>query len=78
MKVLIISQYFWPENFRINDLAVSLVERAMRSQFLREFLIIPKGGSFPDTVSTKKRGKNTKASALSEYRLYPEAREIES
>lgn len=27
MKVLIVSQYFWPENFRINDLAAGLVER---------------------------------------------------
>ena len=24
MKVLIVSQYFWPENFRINDLASEL------------------------------------------------------
>ncbi|OGB76980.1 MAG: glycosyltransferase WbuB, partial [Burkholderiales bacterium RIFOXYC12_FULL_60_6] len=27
MKVLIISQYFWPENFRINDLVQELVQR---------------------------------------------------
>src|SRR5258705_7034344 len=27
MKVLIVSQYFWPENFRINDLAQVLAER---------------------------------------------------
>lgn len=27
MKLLIVSQYFWPENFRINDLAQLLVER---------------------------------------------------
>ncbi len=27
MRVLIVSQYFWPENFRINDLADALVER---------------------------------------------------
>lgn len=27
MKVLIVTQYFWPENFRINDLAAALVER---------------------------------------------------
>src|SRR5690606_21848845 len=26
MKILIISQYFWPENFRINDIAVGLKE----------------------------------------------------
>lgn len=27
MRVLVVSQYFWPENFRINDLVVGLVER---------------------------------------------------
>jgi glycosyltransferase involved in cell wall biosynthesis len=27
VKILIVSQYFWPEEFRINDLAVDLVER---------------------------------------------------
>ena len=27
MKILIVTQYFWPENFRINDLAQALVER---------------------------------------------------
>lgn len=27
MKVLIVTQYFWPENFRINDLALGLKER---------------------------------------------------
>jgi len=26
MRVLIVSQYFWPENFRINDLAQGLSE----------------------------------------------------
>lgn len=27
MKILIVTQYFWPENFKINDLALSLKER---------------------------------------------------
>lgn len=27
MKILVVSQYFWPENFRINDLAQELVQR---------------------------------------------------
>lgn len=27
MRILIITQYFWPENFRINDLALALKER---------------------------------------------------
>ena len=27
MKILIVSQYFWPENFKINDVAKGLVEK---------------------------------------------------
>ena len=34
MKVLIVSQYFWPENFRINDLAIELVNRGYKVDVL--------------------------------------------
>lgn len=34
MKVLIISQYFWPENFRINDIAKSLIEEGQYVEVL--------------------------------------------
>ena len=27
MNILIVSQYFWPENFRINDIAKTLREK---------------------------------------------------
>ena len=27
MRILILTQYFWPESFRINDLAIALKER---------------------------------------------------
>lgn len=27
MKILIVSQYFWPENFKINDIALGLIEK---------------------------------------------------
>jgi colanic acid biosynthesis glycosyl transferase WcaI len=27
MRILIVSQYFWPEEFRINELAVMMAER---------------------------------------------------
>ncbi len=30
MRILIVTQYFWPENFRINDLAAGLVELSHR------------------------------------------------
>ena len=34
MHVLIVTQYFWPENFRINDLAMGFLKEVVRLPFL--------------------------------------------
>ena len=34
MKILIVSQYFWPENFRINDLSSELSKRGHKVTIL--------------------------------------------
>lgn len=34
MRILIIGQYFWPENFRINDLVKSLIEKGIQVDVL--------------------------------------------
>ena len=46
MKVLIISQYFWPENFRINDLSAGLVERGHKVSVLTGIPNYPDGRFF--------------------------------
>lgn len=46
MKVLIVSQYFWPENFRINDLAKGLVERGHEVTALTGIPNYPEGRFF--------------------------------
>ena len=43
MKILIISQYFWPEEFRINDLAADLVKRGHEVNVLTGKPNYPKG-----------------------------------
>ena len=43
MKVLIVTQYFWPENFRINDLAVGLRERGHEISVLTGMPNYPQG-----------------------------------
>jgi glycosyltransferase involved in cell wall biosynthesis len=45
MRILIISQYFWPENFRINDLAIGLKELGHEVTILTGKPNYP-GGSF--------------------------------
>lgn len=46
MKVLVISQYFWPEEFRINDLARRLVERGHNVTVLTGIPNYPQGRFF--------------------------------
>lgn len=47
MRILIVSQYFWPENFRINDLAAGLAEKGHRVSVLTGKPNYPGGRFFP-------------------------------
>jgi colanic acid biosynthesis glycosyl transferase WcaI len=46
MRVLIVSQYFWPENFRINDLAADLVKKGHHVTVLTGLPNYPDGRVF--------------------------------
>ena len=43
MNILIVTQYFWPENFRVNDLALGLIERGHRVTVLTGIPNYPEG-----------------------------------
>jgi colanic acid biosynthesis glycosyl transferase WcaI len=47
LRILIVSQYFWPESFRINDLAAGLVERGHQVSVLTGIPNYPGGRFFP-------------------------------
>lgn len=47
MKILVVTQYFWPENFRINDLAQGLCQRGHRVTVLTGQPNYPGGRFFP-------------------------------
>lgn len=47
MRLLIVSQYFWPENFRINDMASQLVARGHRVTVLCGTPNYPSGRIYP-------------------------------
>ena len=47
LNVLIVTQYFWPETFRINDLAVGLEERGHRVTVLTGMPSYPSREMFP-------------------------------
>lgn len=46
MRILIITQYFWPESFKINDLALGLKERGHKVSVLTAIPNYPKGVFF--------------------------------
>lgn len=48
MKILVVSQYFWPENFRINDLVMEMIERQHDVTVLTAIPNYPEGKVFED------------------------------
>lgn len=48
MKILVVSQYFWPENFRINDLVKELINRGHEVTVLTGEPNYPEGKIFPE------------------------------
>jgi colanic acid biosynthesis glycosyl transferase WcaI len=48
MRLLVVSQYFWPENFRVNDLVGELVARGHTVTVLTGWPNYPDGDVFPD------------------------------
>jgi colanic acid biosynthesis glycosyl transferase WcaI len=47
VRVLIVTHYFWPENFRINDLALGLKQRGHEVEVLTGMPNYPAGSRFP-------------------------------
>ena len=47
MRILVVSQYFWPENFQINDMVKSLVEKGIEVDVLTGKPNYPEGAIYP-------------------------------
>lgn len=56
MKILVVSQYFYPENFRINDIVKGLIERGHSVDVLTSLPNVP-GGEFFEGYSWRNRGE---------------------
>ena len=54
MKILIVSQYFWPENFRINDLASELHLLGHDITVLTGYPNYPEGNIYPEFLEQTK------------------------
>lgn len=55
MRLLVISQYFWPENFRVNDLVAELVARGHQVTVLTGVPNYPSGKVFPEFKQDRAR-----------------------
>lgn len=51
MRLLVVTQYFWPENFRVNDLVAELVRRGHEVTVLTGQPNYPAGAFFPEFVA---------------------------
>ena len=58
MNILIISQYFWPENFKINDVAKGLIARGHNVSVLTGLPNYPKGKFFDGYSFPKNKKEN--------------------
>lgn len=56
MKILVVSQYFWPEEFRINDICKGLIEEGHEVDVLTAIPNYP-GGEYFEGFSLLKRGE---------------------
>lgn len=71
MRILIVTQYFWPENFRINDLTSELVGRGHEVTVLTGFPNYPEGEFYSDFVNDPKRFSNFAGARIIRIPLLP-------
>jgi colanic acid biosynthesis glycosyl transferase WcaI len=71
MRLLIISQYFWPENFRINDLASELVRRGHEVTVLTGLPNYPSGRVFGEYLGDPEKFSNYKGVRIYRVPLSP-------
>ena len=58
MRILVVSQYFWPENFRVNDLVTEWIKRGHEVTVLTGIPNYPSGKVFVDYRSNPKGFRN--------------------
>ena len=67
LKILLISQYFWPENFRVNEIVEYWKKKKFQVDIVTGSPNYPSGKIFPDYVLNKQ--KYNKFLGYSIYRL---------
>ena len=71
MKILIVSQYFWPENFKINDVAKGLVEKGYDVSVLTGLPNYPNGKIYNGYSFPKNKKENHEGITIYRSPLIP-------
>ena len=74
MKILIVTQYFWPENFRINDLVEELVIYGHEVTILTGIPTYPQGKVFPEFLKNPDIFNEFKSSKIVRVPIIPRGR----
>ena len=69
MKILINTQYFWPETFRINDVVKFLQEKGYSIDIVTGEPNYPDGKLFLEYINNKKNSINFITQEYTEYQL---------
>ena len=71
MKILIISQYFWPENFRVNELSEELVKIGHQVTILTGYPNYPKGEIYSEFLLNKYKFREFKGAKIIRVPIFP-------
>lgn len=71
MRILVVSQYFWPENFRVNDLVTEWVKRGHEVTVLTGIPNYPAGKVFLDYRSNPKAFENFDGASVVRVPMVP-------
>jgi colanic acid biosynthesis glycosyl transferase WcaI len=71
MRILVVTQYYWPENFRINDLTTGLIEKGHQVTVLTGIPNYPEGCFFAGYGFFKRRYQNYKGVNIIRVPLIP-------
>lgn len=71
MRLLVVTQYFWPENFRINDLVSKLVRRGHQVTVLTGVPNYPDGHVFPAFLSDPSRYASYEGASVHRVPMLP-------
>lgn len=74
MHILIVTNHFWPENFRINDLAVGLKERGHEVSVLTGVPDYPEGKFYQGYGIFKRRFEEHRGIRVARFPLFPRGR----